>query len=535
MKMRKRKLSFIGLSVFLFLCLGLISASTAEEKSETATGVVFYDRNGNRVFDQGDRGLDNIRVSNGRDIVLTNWEGRYEIPVDQDEVIFVIKPEGWMPPVDENQLPQFYYVHKPDGSPDMRYPGVKPTGPLPESIDFPLYRQEEPEKFSVLFFGDTQPRNQKEIDYIAHDVIEELVGNTDARFGVTLGDLVFDDLSLFDSLNRTISLLGIPWYNVMGNHDLNHDTNDDRYSDETWERVYGPPYYSFDYGPVHFLVLDNIRWMGRNHPDPNAKSTYSGGLGEDQLKFIENNLALVPEEKLMVLLMHIPMNKSSWHYPDSSDLEKLFALIAPRSHSFSASAHTHTQEHKFIKKEDGRPAHHHMIAVTVCGSWWSGAPDENGIPHTTMRCGAPNGYTIVTFDGNEYSMEFKAARRPAEHQMNIYAPEVVDSESAGNTEVIANIFAGSEKSLVEMKFGQAGAWMKMYKENRKDPYFAAMKELEKSDNPPPGRKLPGLPDSAHTWVGRLPGNPPAGTHLIHVRTTDMFGRTYEDQRIIRVE
>ena len=46
-------------------------------------------------------------------------------------------------------------------------------------------------------FGDPQPRNQKEVDYMSHDVIEELVG-TDASFGVTLGDITFDNLDLFE-------------------------------------------------------------------------------------------------------------------------------------------------------------------------------------------------------------------------------------------------------------------------------------------------------------------------------------------------
>ena len=42
-----------------------------------------------------------------------------------------------------------------------------------------------------------------------------------------------------------------------------------------------------------------------------------------------------------------------------------------------------------------------------------GAPDERGIPHTTMRDGAPNGYSIFTFDGHKYDIEFRAAAPPA--------------------------------------------------------------------------------------------------------------------------
>ncbi len=91
-------------------------------------------------------------------------------------------------------------------------------------------------------------------------MVEDLVG-VKAAFGVTLGDILFDDLSLFDSFNRTLGKIGVPWYNVIGNHDINFASENDEHSDETYERVYGPAYYSFDYGAVHFLVVDNIHWM----------------------------------------------------------------------------------------------------------------------------------------------------------------------------------------------------------------------------------------------------------------------------------
>ena len=38
--------------------------------------------------------------------------------------------------------------------------------------------------------------------------------------------------------------------------------------------------------------------------------------------------------------------------------------------------------------------------------------DERGIPHTTMRDGAPNGYSIITFDGAKATFDFKASRFP---------------------------------------------------------------------------------------------------------------------------
>ena len=177
--------------------------------------------------------------SNGKQIVLTDQLGRYQLPVEADSAIFVIKPSGFRTSLDDNNLPQFYYLHKPDGSPKLKYPGVAPTGPLPQSIDFPLYEQTEPEAFKILLFGDPQPRNNLEVDYISQDVVSELIGDTSA-FGVTLGDIAFDNLKTFKSLNQSIAMIGIPWYNVLGNHDLNLDAKTRKNINETFEATYGP-------------------------------------------------------------------------------------------------------------------------------------------------------------------------------------------------------------------------------------------------------------------------------------------------------
>ncbi len=214
--------------LLLILCFALLlhrgTLPAEEDKAEQsiAKGIVFHDANKNHKFDEGEKPVPKVKVSNGKEIVATGEDGRFEIPVGDDTIIFVIKPSGWRTPLTKEKLPQFYYIHKPNGSPKLEYEGVKPTGPLPESIEFPLYPQKEPDQFRAVMFGDPQPRDQKEVDYIAHDVVEELVG-TDASFGVTLGDIMFDDLRLFRPLASAIALIGIPWYNVIGNHDINYD------------------------------------------------------------------------------------------------------------------------------------------------------------------------------------------------------------------------------------------------------------------------------------------------------------------------
>ncbi len=493
---------------------------------QIALGTVYQDANGNGRLDRGEPPLAGVRVSNGREIVRTEADGVYRLPVDDDTALMVLKPAGMRTTLDENGLPKFYYLHKPCGSPESKFPGVPPTGPLPESIDFPLYPQAEPETFSAVLLGDTQTRDLTEVGYLAHDVVEELIGS-EASFGVTLGDIVFDDLSMFEPIVSTIAMTGIPWYNVIGNHDLNLDAKDDAHSDETFERFFGPAYYAFDYGTVHFLVLDDVEWFV---DDASGKARYRGGLGEQQLAFIRADLAMIPADQMVVLMMHIPLT-------EVNDCQSLYRLIEQRPFCLSISGHKHYHEHRFIAKQDGwrgPEPHHHVINVTACGSWWSGAPDERGVPHSLMSDGAPNGYSILRFDGRDYTLDFKAAGRPADYQMNIIAPDQLAAGQVADTVIHVNVFNGSERSVVEMQFGKSDDWLPMERVLTTDPSYLAIVAAEEAIVDKPWRKLASPKTSTHLWAAELPDDVKPGTYTIRVRTTDMHGRTYTGCRVIRV-
>lgn len=506
------------------LLLALLTAAASGDPRIPATGFVYHDANGNGRLDAHELGLAGVRVSNGREVALTDAEGRWRLPVGDDAVLFVIKPRGWRTPTDADGIPRFHYVHKPEGSPPLTYRGVRPTGPLPDSIDFPLYPQEEPESFEVLVFGDTQPRDLREVDYIAHDVVEPLIGD-DAAFGLTLGDVVFDRLDLYPALNGVVGQIGLPWYNVHGNHDMNYDSPDDEHSDETWERVYGPPSYSFDYGPVHFVVMDTVVWYGAKG---DQRGRYEGGFSPRLLDFVKNDLAHVPEEALVVFLTHIPLT-------DTVNAADFYALIADRPHLLALSAHRHFQAQSYLGADRGWPGArplHQVICATVCGSWWTGAPDERGIPHATMGDGAPNGHLRFRFDGNSYSFEFRAAARPAEHQMAIHAPHAAPAGTAAT--VHANVFAGSERSVVELRLGGEGPWLPMLRVEAPDPLYAEARAREEALAPRPGRSLPEPYPSSHLWRAELPLDVEPGVRAIEVRTVDAFGSSHADRRLIRV-
>jgi hypothetical protein len=515
-------------------CAGTRGA-TESRAGAFVSGVVFHDRDGDGARDGFEFGIRGVAVSNGRDVARTDWRGRYRLPVSDDTIVFVVKPGGFATPLGANNLPRFHYVHKPAGSPpELRFPGVAGTGPLPASVDFPLRRQREPGSFDVLLFGDPQPYRIGQVDLLAHDIIEEVIGS-DAAFGITLGDLVGNDLSLFEPLNRAVGLVGIPWYNVPGNHDMNFDAQGDAHADETFERVYGPGTYAFEYASAHFVILDDVAFRG---PLAEGDSTqnYVGEIAPDQLAFVRNYLEGVPRNHLVVLAMHIPLAGTSPKL-DVPQRRELLAALTAHSHNVSISSHLHLQRHDFFGPEDGyggAEPHHHLVQGTTSGSWWVGSPDEVGLPHAMMRDGTPNGYSILHVDGNDYAIRYKVARSPADHQMNVFAPDVVSASEAGATEVLVNVFSGSERSRVEMRLGPGGAWIPLERVERPAPYFIGLKRRELEDQSKRGQ-LPPADPSSHLWAGMLPADPEPGTFALEVRTTDMFDQTFTAHRILRVE
>lgn len=487
----------------------------------TAKGIVFCDLNNDGKYNDGDAPYSKVKVSNGQEIVLTDENGRYELPIEEDMTIFVIKPTGYRTPLDENNLPKFFYLHKPNGSPKLKFPGSKATGALPQSIDFPLYRQEEPEAFKILLFGDPQPRNNMEVDYITHDVVSELIGDESA-FGVTLGDIAFDNLKTFKTLNQSIAMIGIPWYNVIGNHDINLDAKTRKNVNETFEETYGPTFYSFDYGQVHFVVLDNIDW---GLHEQSKRYRYSANFGKRQLEFLKKDLSMIPQTQMVVVLMHIPIIATK-------DKTEFYKLIEKRPYCVSVSGHTHDHRHLFLGEEEGfkgKKKHHHIVNVTVSGSWWSGAKNDNGVPHTTMADGGPNGYSIMNFDETGYRLDYKVAGRPASDQLRVHAPITVDANETGGKQIFVNVYNGSEKSTVQMSIDNSD-WATLEKTYEVDPYYAELAKRDAALEPKPAKPK----KSYHLWKGKLPASMTPGSHLIRVKTTDMHGRTYHAHRSIRV-
>src|SRR5690606_27933432 len=129
-----------------------------------------------------------------------------------DNILFVIKPQGYTVAVNEKKQPAFYYIHKPDGSPaSLKYPGVAPTGKLPKSVDFPLRAYDEPLNFTSLVFGDPQAYTEQEIEYFSGGIVSALKGVDNNGSVLSLGDHVGNEMVLHSPYIIAVNDIRVQW------------------------------------------------------------------------------------------------------------------------------------------------------------------------------------------------------------------------------------------------------------------------------------------------------------------------------------
>lgn len=505
-----------------------VSLTSSSVFAQDIKGYVYHDENGNGKKEKKEPGLAGVAVSNGVEVVKTDAKGAYSLPKRESQVIFVIKPSGYQSPLNTDNQPSSYYIHKPKGSPEgLEFAGSKPTGPLPASLDFPLVKKEESDDFRVLLFGDPQPYTQEELNFFEKDIVNEVIGVKNVAFGLSLGDLVGNDLSLHNPYIKVVKKVGLPWYNLIGNHDLNFDAKVDSLSDETFEANFGPANYSLNYGKVHFIVLDDILY-----PDPRSGKGYWGGFREDQFKFIENDLKHVNKDQLIVLAFHIPLLNNDSDKEGNSfrvkDRKRLFELLKDFPYTLSLSAHTHNQRQNYYGKADGwlqQKPHHEYNVGTTSGDWYSGEMKENGTPISTMSDGTPKGYAFLNLKGNQYTVDYKVAGKGADYQMEVYLPKVVEKYKRTSAGVFVNLFMGGKGDKVTYSI-DGGKWNNMTQVEAMDPKFlGVLTKFDETETLLSGRRPSNAVLSSHLWRGDIPAKLAAGKHEIEIKAVDRYGKT----------
>ena len=122
----------------------------------------------------------------------------------------------------------------------------------------------------------------------------------------------------------------------------------------------GRLYYSFNRGAIHYVVVNDVFWIGGG---------YIGFVSGEQLSWLASDLAHVERGTPVVVFAHIPFactvsertgGKFAPHEAQVTNRARVFELLEPFAARF-ITAHTHENEHVFR----GR-VHEHVLG-TVCG------------------------------------------------------------------------------------------------------------------------------------------------------------------------
>ena len=357
---------------------------------------VFEDNVVTGFVKDGGLGVADVVISDGFSVLKTDRKGFYTIKLDERAThLFISTPAGYEFLNRNNLVNQYENLN---GQSTYNFNLKKLT--------------KDDEKHFFIIWADPQVKNLEDVQQMMLEsvpdtkaVIQE-IGEKYPVHGICVGDIVWDNHSLFDRYNEAVKEMGIPFFQVLGNHDMDYRQGDDETSDKTFKEHYGPTYYSFNRGKVHYIVLDDVRYLG-------TERNYDGYIVEQQLEWLKKDLEFVPKEHLIVLSTHIPVSMGV------KNKEDLYAILDGRNVHIMAG-HTH-----FNGNSISENVYEH-IHGTVCGAWWTGPVCGDG---------APRGYAVYEANGNQLQWYYKSTGMPKEHQISIDVQELTDQKR-----IMANIW-----------------------------------------------------------------------------------------------
>lgn len=436
-----------------------------------------------------------VVVSDGFNCVTTDAAGNYAFNKnDRAKHIFISTPSGYVPAVNDLTHPQFYLPVKDNQS----------------IYNFELTVNPNDDKHHVMMTqADVQVVSESELgmyDTQVADAREHLRQYKDKGldvFAADMGDIVGDHPELYRSALEHRAGLEVPVYLVLGNHDMQyygrtHETSYGRFEDN-----FGPAHYSFNKGNAHYVVLDNVFYIGRDY-------FYMGYIDEQTFDWLEQDLKNVPEGAPVFVMMHIPTrlhpDKQQFKYDGANvaqstvNAEHLYKLLKPYN-AHIVSGHQHVN---FNIQIDDNIIEHNTAAA--CGTWWDLPICEDG---------TPQGYGIYEVDGNDVKWYFKPLGESVDYQFRGYG---IGQNKGIPDEITANVWNYDPQWHVEwLEDGKLMGEMTRY--NGVDPKMVEM-SADKS-------KL------RYSWIGAAntdhmfrakPVNPEA---TITIRVTDRFGNVYE--------
>ncbi len=345
----------------------------------------------------GDKGLAQVIVTDGYTCVGTDKNGFYQLSVnEQAAFIYISAPSG-------------FHVHDSAGIPKFYQKYTRSTS----LYNFKLSKNKTNDLKHVLLVH-TDPQFHKAANFVQYKKIIADTKKTVADykdfevFGIDCGDLVGDKPDLYAHYIDHLSQTGVPFYRVKGNHDMNYGGRSHVTSTKTYNALFGPAYYSFNKGKVHYVVLDNVFYLGRDY-------FYMGYLAEEMLRWLEQDLAHVDKGATVFVAMHIPArltpHAAQFKYDAESiahqtvNTASLFKMLEPYN------AHILTGHMHYNKNMIHSPTLYEHNTGAISGTWWQG---------DYCLDGTPIGYGVYEIEGNNVKWYYKTVGKDRTHQFRLY-------------------------------------------------------------------------------------------------------------------
>lgn len=342
--------------------------------------------------------MQSVVVTDGYSCVETNKDGIYSMPYNSfARFVYISTPSGYLTDTKEKTIPQFYkaiqpgnglydFHLKPNPKDDSKHLFIAQTDvQMATDDDLGLYKKLLPDCASFI-------QAQPDIDV----------------FGIDCGDIIGDNQALLPGYIEACSVLDIPIYRSIGNHDMDYNGRSHETSYRTFEQNFGPVYYSFNKGEAHYIVINNTFFIGRQY-------FYMGYVDEKTFNWLEQDLSFVPAGSPVFLIIHIPtqLNEESQAFDYTANhiasqtinAKALYELLKPYKTNI-ISGHMHYNRnivHSNILYEH--------ITGAVCGTWWQG---------DICLDGTPQGFGVYEVNGTDVEWYYKSFNQPKDYQFRVY-------------------------------------------------------------------------------------------------------------------
>lgn len=258
--MSKKTMIIIVILLVIIVAVGAVCGYFIVTNNGPYSGVVTSAETGEPMAD--------VSVSDGRNVVKTDRDGKFTL-------------HGW-------RKARFITITAPAGYWTENY--YIPVDRQTVSYDFTLERSDikAGSAHTFLQISDTEIGADGVGEWI--DFVKELADTEKPAFLIHTGDICYEDGLKRHLSDMNTENMGLPVRYIIGNHDY----VDGDYGEQLFESIYGPVWYSFEVGNVHYVVT----------PFQTGGDYKSGYNKNDRWRWLENDLENTDPDMKVVMFNH---------------------------------------------------------------------------------------------------------------------------------------------------------------------------------------------------------------------------------------